>query len=233
MDHQGEEFPRLARMGEFLGLINSTGLLADSGGNPIFHQIEFIEPIPEIILTGPTALAIDTPTEIAAAQIQRLQMPSNELLQARFAIGSDGGVFGATTQIVVTMAQLRATSRHVTSRVQGRWSVVQQGFAPRIDDLTVTTALVSATAVPQRYSLAQFWQTEHYIFEDDTPTYTVENVGSGAVGAGIRVDLLFTGWRYILSIAQPQQDWVEQRIFGKPVLGPRVFTRVPVTGVGR
>ena len=228
-----EEFPRHARMGEFLGLINSTGLLADSAGNPIFHQVEFIEQIPEIILTGPTALAVDTPTEIAAAQIQRLEMPSNELLQARFAIGTDGGVLGATTQIVITMSQLRATNRWVTSRVQGRWSIVQQGFAPRIDDLTATTVFISATAVPQRYSLAQFWQTEHSIFEDDTPIYTVENVGSGAVGGGIRVDLLFTGWRYVLSIAQPQQDWVDQRIFGKPVLAPRAFTRVGITGVGR
>ena len=235
MEHQ-EEFPRHARMGDFLGLINSTGLLSDSGGRPIFHRIEFIEQVPEVILQGPADLAAATPTAIADAQIQRLEMPSNELLQVRFAIGIDVAVLTAGADIEVTMAQLRATNRWVTSRVQGRWSLIQQGFVilPALAGAApVLNTVIAAATVPATYSLAQFWQTEHNIFEDDTPVYTVENVGPTAVAGGCRIDLHFTGWRYVLSIAQPQDDWVEQTIFGRSVLGPRFFTRVPITGVGR
>ena len=228
-----QEFPRIAQPGELLGLINSTGIKQGSAGMPIFHRVEFIEQVPQIDLDGTIDLGATTSADIATGETDQLQMPSNELLQARFVIATSGAAVAANSTIEVTMAQLAASNRFVTKRNQARWTVLQQGFLPRTDLSPTIGSRVIAATEPAIFSLAKFWQTEHYIFEDDVPTYTLTNPTATALGGSCTPQLVVIGWRYILSIAAPEANWADTPIFGKMVKAPPRFTRVGITGVGR
>lgn len=224
-------FEPVAEIGEYLGLLTSEGIVSKRGGEPVFHQIEFIEPVPELIIQGPTALGAGSSSEISATQTQNLEMPTNELLQVRFVIGTNGGSLTDGAHPRVTWAQLRAVNRGVTSRAQGRWSASSQGTVPRLDTPAGTAfdPMNLDTQLP-------YWRnhlTEHFIFEGDTPVYTVTNDGGTAVAAGVRIDLMFYGYRYVLSEVRPGPDWTMHSIYGKQVRGPRNFTRVPIAGRGR
>jgi len=144
-----------------------------------------------------------------------LNLGSYGFVQARYTLETFAMGAGPVPDDLDLLISYGQIADYSIPQIQGRYNMVDQFQSPA--DSIAGPAQAANKALPAAYPQANPWDeanlTELFWFENNPPTFTLQNNGAVSV-AGSAVGLRFKGFRYMLIPLTPDTSWRPQFIAG-------------------